>query len=70
MPIHTQPAFDILGPDQIITITVAEYHCLTKAAALLEAVLNAKTYHLEAVVDSVRTTINSMELRAEEGAAE
>lgn len=55
---------------ETITISVAEYHFLTKAATLLETILNAKSYHVEAVVDSVRATIDSMTGQAEAGAEE
>ena len=55
---------------EYITISVAEYHCLTKAATLLEVILSAKSYHVEAAVETVRTTVDSMIIRAEAGAAE
>lgn len=55
---------------ETITISVAEYHCLTKAAALLEIILAAKTYSVEAVVNAVRETVKGMVQQAEAGAAE
>lgn len=57
-------------PSELITISVAEYHFLTKTATMLETILNAKSYHVEAVVDSVRATIDSMTGQAEAGAEE
>lgn len=53
-----------------ITISVAEYHFLTKTATLLEAIMSAKSYNVEAVVEAVRTVLDSMAIRAEESAAE
>lgn len=53
-----------------ITISVAEYHCLAKAATLLEIIMAAKTYSVEAVVDAVRETVKEMVQQAEAGAAE
>jgi hypothetical protein len=53
---------------EYITITVAEYHCLTKAAALLEVVANTAGYNREAVVDAVKATIKEMRRPAEAGA--
>ena len=52
-----------------ITITVAEYVCLTKAAALLEVVVNDPTYNHEAVA-GVTETVRQMLGTAEAGAAE
>jgi len=57
-------------PDALITITVAEYHCLTKAATLLEAIVNDQTYDHAAVVKAVKTTIAAMRNAAEAGAEE
>lgn len=54
---------------QYITITVAEYHCLTKAAALLEVVVNDPTFNHEAVA-AVVATIEKMHRHAEAGAEE
>ena len=53
-----------------ITISVAEYHCLTKAATLLETILAAKSYAVEHVVNTVRDTMQEMPQQAEAGAAE
>jgi hypothetical protein len=53
-----------------ITISVAEYYFLTKTATLLEAIMSAKSYNVEAVVEAVRTVLDSMAIRAEESAAE
>ena len=52
-----------------ITITVAEYVCLIKAAALLEVIVNDPTYNHEAVA-AVTDTVRRMCSAAEEGAAE
>ena len=54
---------------QYITITVAEYHCLTKAAALLEVVANDPTFDHKAV-EGVVATIEKMHRPAEAGAWE
>ena len=54
---------------QYVTITMAEYHCLTKAAALLEVIANDPTYNHEAVA-AVVATIEKMHRPAEAGAAE
>lgn len=43
-----------------ITISVAEYHWLTKAAAMLEVVLADKTYSHENVVAAVRNAMQDM----------
>lgn len=53
-----------------ITITVAEYHCLTKAATLLEAILNCQSYHYDGLVAAVRKILQAMQPTAEAGAAE
>ena len=53
-----------------ITITVAEYHFLTKAATLLEAILNAEDYSQPHVVKAVKNTVEEMKRTAEAGAAE
>lgn len=53
-----------------ITIPVAEYHFLTKAATLLEIVLADKSYSPNTVLAAVRTVVQEMVQRAEAGAAE
>lgn len=55
---------------ETITISVAEYHFLTKAAAFLEAILADKHYDHYNVVEAVRNAIQDMQRLAEEGAAE
>ena len=55
---------------EYITITVAEYHCLTKAAAMLEVIANDDTYDHTAVVNAVKSTIEAMRRPAEAGAAQ
>lgn len=55
---------------EYITITVAEYHCLTKAAAMLEVIANDQTYDHTTVVNAVKATIEAMQRTAEAGAAE
>ena len=54
---------------EYITISVAEYHFLTKAAAHLEVILADKTYGHEAVVAAVRNAMEDMKRMAGEGAA-
>lgn len=53
-----------------VTISVAEYHCLTKAATLLEIILADKSYDHKVVVSAVRTVAQEMVQQAEAGAAE
>lgn len=53
-----------------VTISVAEYHCLTKAATLLEIILADKSYDHKVVVGAVRTVVQEMVQHAEAGAAE
>lgn len=53
-----------------ITIPVAEYHFLTKAATLLETVLAAPSYNTTEVVGAVRTVVEEMIQQHEAGAAE
>ena len=55
---------------ETITISVAEYHFLTKAATLLETILAAERYNPTPTVDTVRTVVQEMVQRAEAGAAE
>lgn len=55
---------------EYITISVAEYHFLTKAATLLEVILNDKTYQHENVVAAVKNTVQEMQRTAGAGAAE
>lgn len=45
---------------ETITISVAEYHWLTKAAAMLEVVLADKSYNHENVVAAVRNAMADM----------
>lgn len=69
-PKQGPPDLGLPEPDKVtqhITITVAEYHCLTKAATLLEAVLKAEKYNPTPVVDAARIVMQEM---AEAGAAE
>lgn len=53
-----------------ITIPVAEYHFLTKAATLLEIILADKSYDHKTVVSAVRHVVEEMVQQAEAGAAE
>ena len=55
---------------EYITISVAEYHFLTKAATLLEAILSAEVYNPKPVVDAVRKAVEEMKRTAEAGAEE
>ena len=57
-------------PTQYITISVAEYHFLTKAAAMLEVIVNDQAYDHTTVVNAVKATIEDMKRTAEAGAAE
>ena len=65
---NTQPAAPAAA-DQCITITVAEYVFLVKAATLLETVVNDQTYNHDAVA-AVKSTVRAMLQPAEVGAAE
>ena len=56
------------GATEYITISVAEYHCLTKAAAMLEVICNDQTYDHTAAVNAVKATIEAMQRTAEAGA--
>lgn len=58
---------EITKATQYITISVAEYHYLTKAAALLEVVVNDPTYNHDAVA-AVAATIQDMRRTVEAGA--
>lgn len=51
---------DIPGPSEYIAISVAEYHFLTKAATMLETILNAEQYNPKPTVDAVRKTVEEM----------
>lgn len=55
---------------QHISITVAEYHFLTKMATLLETILAAEQYNPKPTVDAVRTVVAEMIQQHEAGAAE
>ena len=55
---------------EYITITVAEYHFLTKAAAMLEVIVSDQAYDHNAVVEAVKNTVAAMKNPAEGGAAE
>lgn len=66
---HTKPS-PYCETDKYITITVAEYHCLTKAAAMLEVIINDQTYDHTAVVNAAKAAIEAMQRQAEAGAAE
>lgn len=57
-------------PTKYITISVAEYHFLTKAAAWLEVILADGTYSHQHTVDAVRDAVEDMKKAAEAGAAE
>jgi len=55
---------------EYITITVAEYHFLTKAAAILEVICNDQTYDHTNVVNAAKETVEAMKRPAEAGAEE
>lgn len=65
---NTQPAAD--SADKYITITVAEYICLLKAATLLEVIVNDNSYANHAMVAAVKATVQDMVSIAEAGAEE
>ncbi len=52
--------------DEYITITVAEYHFLTKAATLLEVITNDLTLYGN-TMEAVKATIQQMQQLAEDG---
>lgn len=52
---------------EYISISVAEYHCLTKAATMLEVILAADEYATEKVVRSCRSVMEDMHRVAEGG---
>lgn len=53
---------------EYITITVAEYHYLTKAAAMLEVICNDQAYDHTNVVNAVKETVEAMKRPVEAGA--
>lgn len=53
---------------EYITITMAEYHFLTKAATMLEVIANDSAYDHTNVVNAVKDTIEAMKRTAEVGA--
>ena len=55
---------------QHITITVAEYHFLTRMATLLEVILADKSYSPNTALTAVRTVVQEMMQHAEAGAAQ
>lgn len=55
---------------EYISISVAEYHCLTKAATMLEVILANESYSTDTVVAAVRNVVNDMKRMAEGGASE
>lgn len=50
----------ITGADEYITISVAEYHCLTKAATMLEMLMQARTYERDALVRVIEAVLYDM----------
>lgn len=68
--VHIPECVEIPQPSRLITITVAEYHFLTKAATHLEVILADKTYGHENVVEAVRNAVEDMKRMAEAGAEE
>lgn len=45
---------------EYITISVAEYHFLTKCATWLETIINCQSYHYTGLVDAVRKALKEM----------
>ncbi len=59
-----------VAASEYITISVAEYHFLTKAATLLEAVMECEGYHRDGTVRAARKILQDMKRQAEAGAEE
>lgn len=57
---ETGPQLEPERATEYISISVAEYHCLTKAATMLEVILAADEYDAEKVVRSCRSVIEDM----------
>lgn len=57
---ETGPQLEPERATEYISISVAEYHCLTKAATMLEVILAADEYAAEKVVRSCRSVIEDM----------
>lgn len=55
---------------EYITISVAEYHFLTKVATLLEAIMECDGYHRDGTVLAVHKILQGMKRPAEAGAEE
>ena len=48
------------GADEYITISVAEYHCLTKVATMMELIMKAQSYERDAVLRVVVAALDEM----------
>ena len=48
------------GADEYITISVAEYHCLTKVATMMELIMKAQSYERDAVLRVVEAALGEM----------
>ena len=55
---------------EYITISVAEYHFLTKVATILETIMNCQSYHRDGLVEAARKILQDMKRPAEAGAEE
>lgn len=53
---------------EYITISVSEYHFLTKAATILETVMHCQSYHRDGLVQAARKILQDMKRTAEAGA--
>lgn len=66
---YIQPVAEATA-DKYITIPVAEYVFLTKAATLLEVIVNDNSYAHHTTVAAVKATVQDMVSIAEAGAEE
>ena len=56
------------GASEYITISVAEYHCLTKVATMLELLMKARPYERDTLLRVMEATLD--EMMGGDGAAE
>lgn len=48
------------GASEYITISVAEYHCLTKAATMLELLMKARPYERDTITRVIEAALGEM----------
>ena len=53
---------------EYITISVAEYHFLTKAATILETIMQCQSYYRDGLVEAARKILQDMKRTTEAGA--